>query len=130
MASNPVSRLTEEQYLAIERAAEFKSEFLEGQMCAMSGVSLQHARLQVNLSGELGIRLRGPGCEALLSDMRVRVGKSGMYAYPDISVVCGKPVLADDHQDNLLNPIVLFEVLSPSTEKYDRGCPASTISSL
>jgi len=121
MATNPISRLTEEQYLAIERAAEFKSEFLNGQMFAMSGASMQHGRLQQNLSGELWVRLRGTGWEALLSDMRVRVGKSGMYTYPDISVVCGKPILADDYQDNLLNPIVLFEILSPTTEKYDRG---------
>ena len=121
MASNPISRLTEEQYLAIERAAEFKSEFLDGEMFAMSGVSFQHGRLQVNLTLELGVRLRGTGCEVVLSDVRVRVSKSGMYTYPDISVVCGKPVLADDYQDNLLNPAVLFEILSPSTEKYDRG---------
>jgi Uma2 family endonuclease len=121
VASNPISKLTEEQYLAIERAAEFKSEFLDGEMFAMSGASTQHNRLHQNLSGELWFRLRGTGCEAFLSDMRVKVGQSGMYTYPDISVVCGKPLLADDYQDSLLNPIVLFEILSPSTEKYDRG---------
>ena len=121
VASNPISRLTEEQYLAIERAAEFKSEFLDGEIFAMSGVSLQHTRLEVNLLAELSNRLRGTRCEVLASNMRVRVSQSGMYAYPDISIVCGKPVLADGHQENLLNPIVLFEILSPSTEKYDRG---------
>ena len=121
MASNPVTKLTEEQYLAIEREAEFRSEFVDGEMFAMSGGSLRHARLHQNISSELYIALRDTGCQAFTSDMRLRVPKSRMYAYPDLSVICGKPVLADDHLDNLLNPIVRFEVLSPSTEKYDRG---------
>ena len=120
MASNPVTKLTEEQYLAIERAAEFKSEFLEGEMFAMSGTSMNHGRLQRNILVELDNRLRGKGCEAFPSDLRVRVS-SRMYTYPDISVVCGAPALADEHQDSLLNPVVIFEVLSPSTETYDRG---------
>ncbi len=120
MASSPVSKLTEEQYLAIERAAEFKSEFLDGEMFAMSGASRRHARVQRNILGELYNALRGKGCEVFSSDLRVRVS-SRMYTYPDISVVCGEPALADEHQDNLLNPVVLFEILSPSTEKYDRG---------
>jgi len=120
VASSPVSKLTEEQYLAIERAAEFKSEFLDGEMFAMSGASRRHARVQRNILGELYNALRGKGCEVFSSDLRVRVS-SRMYTYPDISVVCGEPALADEHQDNLLNPVVLFEILSPSTEKYDRG---------
>ncbi len=120
MASHPVSKLTEEQYLAIERAAEFKSEFFDGEMFAMSGASMNHGRLQRNILVELDHGLRGKGCEAFPSDLRVRVS-SRMYTYPDISVVCGDPLLADEHQDNLLNPVALFEILSPSTEKYDRG---------
>src|SRR6266852_8996369 len=106
VASNPVSKLTEEQYLAIERAAEFKSEFLNGEMFAMSGASMNHGRLQRNILVELDNGLRGKGCEAFPSDLRVRVS-SRMYTYPDISVVCGEPALADEHQDNLLNPVVL-----------------------
>jgi Uma2 family endonuclease len=121
MASNPVPRLTEEQYLAIERAAQFKSEFLNGEMFAMAGASMQHCRLQGNAYAELRTLLRGGRCEAFTSDFRVRVSSSGMYTYPDVSVVCGKPILADAHQDILLNPVVIFEVLSPSTESYDRG---------
>jgi Uma2 family endonuclease len=121
MASNPVSRLTEEQYLAIERAAQFKSEFLNGEMFAMAGVSMQHSRIQTNLLVELSNRFQGSACEAFGSDFRVRVSSSGMYTYPDVSAVCGKPILADNHQDILLNPVVIFEVLSPSTESYDRG---------
>ena len=118
MASSPVSKLTEEQYLAIERAAEFKSEFFNGEMFAMSGVSMRHSGLERNILVELSIALRGRECQAFPSNLRVRVS-SRMYTYPDILVVCGKPLLADEHQDNLLNPVVLFEILSPST--YDRG---------
>jgi Uma2 family endonuclease len=120
MASHPVTKLTEEQYLALERAAEFKSEYFDGEMFAMSGGSVQHARMQQNLTTELSIALRGGHCEAFGADLRVRVS-SRMYTYPDVSVVCGKPLLADDRQDVLLNPVVIFEVISPSTESYDRG---------
>ncbi len=120
MASHSVSKLTEEQYLALDRAAEFKSEFFDGDMFAMSGGSMQHARLQKNITGELYDALRGGECEPFGSDFRVRVS-SRMYTYPDISVVCGKPLLADGRQDILLNPVVIVEVLSPSTENYDRG---------
>ncbi len=120
MVSNPVSKLTEEEYLAIERAAEFKSEFLDGVMYAMSGGSLRHSRLASNLIGELHAKLHGSQCQVFTSDLRVRVS-GRLYAYPDISVVCGKPKLADDQKDVLLNPIVIIEVLSPSTEHYDRG---------
>ncbi len=120
MASNPGSKLTEEQYLAIERAAEFKSEFLDGVMYAMSGGSPRHADLHGNIYAALHAMLRGSQCKPYNSDLRVRVS-SRMYAYPDVSVVCGKLQLADEQKDILLNPIVIFEVLSPSTEQYDRG---------
>ena len=120
MASNPVSKLTEEQYLAIERAAEYKSEFLDGVMYAMSGGSLRHSGLASNLIGELHAKLQGSQCQVFTSDLRVRVSNR-MYAYPDVSAVCAKPLLADDQKDVLLNPIVIIEVLSPSTEQYDRG---------
>ncbi len=112
--------ITEEQYLAIDRAAEFRSEFLDGEMVAMSGVSMRHARLQQNISAGLDTPLRDRGCEVFGPDFRVRVSRR-MYAYPDVSVVCGEPRLADERQDILLNPVAIFEVLSPSTEKYDRG---------
>ena len=120
MASNLVFNLSEEQYLAIERAAEFKSEFLDGVMYAMSGGSLRHSDLASNIIAELRAMLRGGECKAFNSDLRVRVS-GRMYAYPDVSVVRGKPLLADEQKDVLLNPIVIFEVLSPSTELYDRG---------
>lgn len=120
MASNPIIKLTAEEYLALDRAAEFKSEFINGEMFAMSGVSMQHARIQTNLVVELSASLGGRDCEVFGSDFRVRVS-SRMYTYPDVIVVCGPPQLGDEHQDILLNPVVLFEILSPSTEKYDRG---------
>ena len=82
---------------------------------------MRHAQLQANLLGELFAALRGSDCRMYTSDFRVRVSKTRMYAYPDALVVCGKPFLADERQDILLNPVVIFEVLSPSTEKYDRG---------
>jgi Uma2 family endonuclease len=121
MASNPVTRVTEEEYLAIDRAAEVRSEFFDGEMFAMSGGSMRHASLQANLHGELYVALRGKDCRAFTSDFRVRVSPGRMYAYPDITVVCGRPLLADEHQDILVNPTVILEVLSPSTEHYDRG---------
>jgi Uma2 family endonuclease len=120
MASNAVTKVTEEQYLALDRAAEFRSEFLDGEIVAMSGGSMRHSGLKINLAGEIRSALRGTQCRAFDSDLRVRVS-SNMCAYPDLTVVCGKPMLADDLQDILLNPKVIFEVLSPSTEYHDRG---------
>jgi Uma2 family endonuclease len=120
VASHPVTKLTEEQYLALDRAAEVRSEFLDGDMIAMSGGSMRHAQLAVNLLAVLHAALRGGKCQAFGSYFRVRVS-SRMYAYPDVTVVCGKPALADQRQDILLNPTVIVEVLSPSTEHYDRG---------
>ena len=120
MVSNPVSNLSEEQYLAIERVAEFKSEFLDGVMYAMSGGSMRHSALARNILAKLDVRLQPGECQTFGADLRVRVS-SRMYAYPDVSVVCGKPQLADEQKDVLLNPIMISEVLSPSTELYDRG---------
>ncbi len=103
----------------MERAAEFRSEFVNGEMFAMAGASVDHVRLQHNLSVELDAALRGSGCEVLGSDMRIMVSNRA-YLYADVSVACA-PTTPDAHDDNLLNPLVVFEVLSPSTEKYDRG---------
>jgi Uma2 family endonuclease len=121
MASSPVTKVTEEEYLAFDRAAEVRSEFVDGEMFAMSGGSLWHSHLAMNIAAELHNSLRGTTCRAFTSDLRVRVMPRRMYAYPDVTVVCGTPVLADERQDILLNPTAVVEVLSPSTEKYDRG---------
>jgi Uma2 family endonuclease len=113
--------VTEKEYLAMDRAAEVRSEFLDGEMWAMPGGSVRHGQLQTNLILALGAAVRGRNCQVFTSDVRVRVKPGRMYAYPDVSVVCGKLVLADNRQDIVLNPTAIFEVLSPSTETYDRG---------
>lgn len=113
--------LTEQEYLALERQAETKSEFRDGVMVAMSGASFPHNVLVCNLAAELRNSLKGRSCTACPSDMRVHVPATRLYTYPDVSVVCGEPELQDGHLDTLLNPLLLIEVLSPSTAAYDRG---------
>lgn len=120
MASQPITKVSAEEYLALDRAAEVRSEFLDGEMIAMSGGSANHSTLKVNLTREISTILLGSSCQVFNSDLRIRVS-SRMYAFPDLTVVCGKPQLADGRRDILLNPKVIFEVLSPSTERYDRG---------
>jgi Uma2 family endonuclease len=119
VASNPVSKLTEEQYLAIERAAEFKSEFVDGEMFAMAGTSNAHGIIQGNLFVELHVALRGTACRPFGSDSRVRVSGRA-YVYPDVTVVCSKQQTTGERRDILIDPVAIFKVLSPSTEKYDR----------
>src|SRR5450759_2338976 len=121
MATQPKTFLTPEQYLEIERAAEFKSEYYGGEMFAMSGARRGHNLIVWNLARVLDRHLRNRPCEAYLNDMRVRVSATGLYAYPDTVIVCGEPQFLDATQDTLLNPTVIVEVLSPSTEAYDRG---------
>lgn len=121
MATQPNSFLTPEQYLEIERKADFKSEYYDGKMFAMAGANFRHNVLVANLIGELRQALRPRGCRILPSDMRVRVSVTGLYTYPDVIAVCGEPELGGDEFDVLLNPGLIVEVLSPSTEAYDRG---------
>ena len=121
MAALPQPRLTDEQYLTIERAATDKSEFYDGQMYAMSGASFIHGRIVGNLAGALYNSLRKGPCSVIPGDLRIRVSPGGLYTYPDVVVVCGEPRFADDQKDTLLNPSLLIEVLSPSTEGHDRG---------
>lgn len=117
----PKRRLSPAEYLANERASETKSEYFNGEMFAMAGASLDHNRINENLSVAFGTALRGGPCFALSRDMRVKVEASGLYTYPDVVVICGEPLLEDSKRDTILNPRTLVEVLSPSTEKYDRG---------
>ena len=121
MSTVPVRQLTPEQYLEIERKAEFKSQFFRGEMFAMSGASREHNQIAVNLIRNVSQRLLSGPCEVYGSDMRVRVSKTGLYTYPDLSIACDIPQFVDDKGDTLLTPKVLFEILSDSTEKYDRG---------
>lgn len=117
----PRRRLTPTQYLEIERAADYRSEFLNGEMFAMAGASFEHTRIKDNLAAACNSRFRGGPCLALTSDIRIKVQATGLYTYPDVAVICGGPEFEDSRRDTLLNPRVIVEVLSPSTEKYDRG---------
>lgn len=114
--------LTEEEYLALERESEIKHEYIDGEIYAMPGGSEPHILIGVNLTRELSNRLRKSGCITYNSEMRVRINPTRNYTYPDVTVVCGQRELADDESiATLLNPTLIIEVLSPSTEAYDRG---------
>jgi Uma2 family endonuclease len=121
MSAQAQPRLTPEQYLDAERAAEFRHEYYNGHIYAMSGGSYQHAQIIGGLVRELGNALKKRPCSVVPSDLRVRVSPEGLYTYPDVVVICGDPCFADDRRDTLLNPALIVEVLSPSTEAYDRG---------
>jgi Uma2 family endonuclease len=112
---------TPEEYLALERAAEYRSEYLDGEIFAMAGASEAYNLIAANIIRHLGNQFEGGPCRVYTNDMRVRVTPGRMYTYPDVVAVCGPRQFADDQRDTLLNPTVVFEVLSPSTEAYDRG---------
>ncbi len=124
MTTVPKRKLTAAEYLVIERAAEFKSEFCDGEMFAMSGASPPHNFIKDNLIVALGNALRGSGCRTLSSDQRVRVSPTGLYTYPDILILCGPGEYAAEDDHTLLNPKAIIEVLSDSTRGYDRGAKA------
>ena len=111
--------LTPEQYLEIETKAEYKSEYFRGRMYLRGGVSINESTIAINLGYLLRPFARVKQCLTLGSDMRVKAGDSGLYAYPDMSVVRRPPIVSQ--WDNLENPVVLFEIVSPVTEAYDRG---------
>ena len=113
--------LTAEQYLEMERASDTRHEFVQGEVFAMSGASREHNLVTLNTALSLHSQLKGRPCETYSNDMRVKISPLGDYVYPDIVVVCNKPQLEDNHLDTLLNPTVIIEVLSDSTEAYDRG---------
>ena len=121
MSAHAQPRLTPEQYLEIERAADFKSDYYDGHMYAMSGGSPRHAFIIGNLVRELGIALKSRPGSVASSDLRLRVGSGTLYTYPDVMVVCGPIQVAARQTDTLINPTIVAEVLSPSTERYDRG---------
>jgi len=118
MASEPRQRLTIQEYLAFERESETRSEYLDGEMFAMAAPSRFHSFIAGNLFGQIWAQLRGRPCEVHQETLRVRT-PSGLFAYPDVVALCGEPKL--DDSDTLLNPALIVEVLSPSTQDYDRG---------
>jgi Uma2 family endonuclease len=121
MSSLAKTYYTPEQYLALEREAEYKSEYINGQIYAMSGGSREHSLIIFSLARELGAQLRDRPCEAYVTEMRVKVSPTGMYTYPDVTIVCKEPAFEEGNVGTLLNPTVIIEVLSPTTEAYDRG---------
>ena len=121
MASASVPYLTPEQYLEIERQAEFRSEYLHGEMFAMAGTSFNHNRIVRSTERALGRALDGRRCDVFFLDVKVHIPATGLYTYPNIVVTCGPIAALDKHQDTLTTPLVIVEVLSPSTRNYDRG---------
>ena len=121
MSSQVKVYYTPEEYLTLERQAEYKSEYFNGEIFAMTGASRRHNLVAGNIFASLHNQLRKRPCEIYPSDMRVKVSPTGLYTYPDVIVVCGEPIFDDQQKDTLLNPTVLIEVLSKSTASYDRG---------
>jgi Uma2 family endonuclease len=121
MASQTKPRYTPEEYLAIERDSEGRSEYFDGEIFAMSGASERHNLIVTNIVAGLHTQFRGRACKVYSSDMRVKVNSTGLYTYPDVVALCGQARFDDEHKDTLLNPAVIIEVLSKSTEAYDRG---------
>ena len=122
MATNlAVSRFTEAEYLAFERASQEKHEFVNGEILDMTGTSRAHSLIAWNIAGKLHSHLAGRPCEAHVGDMRLNVSDTGAYVYPDVLVVCGEVQVRDGFVDTLMNPTLVIEILSPSTEAYDRG---------
>lgn len=116
------TRITPEEYLEFERTSEIKHEYFEGEIFAMVGASLNHNKISINLVRELGNRLKDSSCDLFSNDLRVKVQAIDKYTYPDIVVVCGDIDLEKESgMETLLNPLVIIEVLSDSTEAYDRG---------
>ena len=125
--------ISPQEYLRLERQSEYKSEYVNGQIFAMTGASRKHNLITTNISSSVHTQLKGRPCEVYSVDMRVKVRATGLYTYPDVVVACGEPEFEDDFIDTLLNPTLLVEVLSPSTERYDRIAKSSyyrTIDSL
>lgn len=122
MSAQPKLHFTPQEYLELELAAEYKSQYIAGEIFAMAGAQPWHDRVANNIRSILHVQFRGRPCEYFSSDMRVRVEAADMYTYPDVSALCGEPkfeTASDPH--SLLNPQVIFEVLSPSTQAFDRG---------
>ncbi|MEQ8672487.1 MAG: Uma2 family endonuclease [Aggregatilineales bacterium] len=114
--------MTEDEYLALERESEIKHEYMDGEIYAMTGGSEPHNAVSVNLTREFSNQLRRSACKVYNSEMRVKMSSSRNYTYPDLTVVCGEGEFVEDETiATLLNPALIIEVLSPSTEAYDRG---------
>jgi Uma2 family endonuclease len=121
MSTQPKPHYTPQEYLALERKAQDKSEYFNGEIFAMTGASRRKNVLVAIVLADLNVKLKKRPCEIYPSDMRVKVSPTGLYTYPDVVIVCGEPRFDDEQKDTLLNPTVLVEILSKSTASYDRG---------
>jgi Uma2 family endonuclease len=122
MTAQPKPYVTEAEYLELERASHSKHEYFAGDVFAMTGASEQHNLIASNVNASLHRQLRGRSCRIYPSDMRIKVVQTGLNTYPDLTIVCGPPQFTDStKRDTLINPTVIIEILSPSTERYDRG---------
>ncbi len=122
MSAQPqIAYITPSDYLSLERQAEYKSEYFDGEIFAMTGASEAHNQIVTNLTIEIGTQFKKRPCKVYANDMRVKVNPTGLYTYPDIVAVCEQRHFDDDQKDTLLNPTVIIEVLSSSTADYDRG---------
>ena len=121
MRPQPLIHLPPDQYLSAERQSDTKSEYFDGEIFAMAGASREHNQISANLVRVLGNQLLDKPCSVYSSDMKVRIDKARKYTYPDLVIACQTERFEDEHRDVLLNPVVILEILSDSTEAYDRG---------
>jgi Uma2 family endonuclease len=121
MSAQPAALVSAENYLTFERSQREKHEFFDGEIVLQAGASITHNLITANIIGSLHQQLRAKSCTVLPSDMRIRTPRRRQYMYPDATVICGAPRFDDDQHDTIINPVVIVEVLSPSTESYDRG---------
>jgi Uma2 family endonuclease len=122
LQTEPAAYVSPEEYLRLEREAEFRHEYFQGEIRAMAGAGYTHNLICANLTIEIGSRLRGKGCSVVGSDQRLQIMSGSAFVYPDLTVVCGQPEFNPDQKpDTLLNPTLLVEVLSPTTSLYDRS---------
>ncbi|MGD9972731.1 MAG: Uma2 family endonuclease [Desulfatirhabdiaceae bacterium] len=121
MTAQPKPFISVEDYLAQERSGDTRNEYFAGDVFAMAGGSEAHNLIMGNTHASLHAQCRKRDCRVYAADMRVKISQINLYTYPDIAMICGPPQFEDDHRDTLLNPTVIIEILSPSTESYDRG---------
>ena len=121
MSSLPKHRYSAEEYLAIDNEADYKSEYVAGDIFAMGGATPKHVLIAGNTAREFGNRLRDTNCQVYSAGLRIQADLDNVYYYPDVVVVCGRPEYRDSRRDTVTNPLVIVEVLSPTTRNYDRG---------
>jgi Uma2 family endonuclease len=121
----PSARMSYAEYLAAEATSDVRHEYLNGEVWEMAGGTPEHAALAMAMGGELRAALRGKPCRVYSSDLRIRILETGLSTYPDVAIVCGQLATAADDEQAAVNPVLLVEVLSQTTEGYDRGAKAA-----